>query len=223
MSGTASVHGPHILALHGVPTSPVLWSRLSIPMETPALSGTLARQVAQALPLVTPETVILGHDMGGVVAAIVALVARPRGVVLSGTALGPYWTAVRTTAWPGLWRYFYARHAGRRFVAGAVSAQLRGEALAAFPGADPVDMRGVARSMRPPPGLAQQLAARTRVELIWGRDDPWYPPLIARRLSAVTGAPLAWVDGGHFSMWEAPEAFERCVDTALTRLTSEPR
>ena len=175
------------------------------------------------LPMVGPETVIVGHDMGGVVAAIVALAARPLGVVLSGTALGPYWTAVRATAWPGFWRYFYAHHAGTHFVAGAVASSRRAEALAAFPGAEPEEMRAVARSMRPPPSLAQRLGAATAVELIWGRRDRWYPPLIARRLQAATGAPLAWVDGGHFSMWEAPEPFTAALDTALTRLGSRPR
>lgn len=192
-------------------------------METPRLSGTLTQQVARVLPLVGPETVLVGHDMGGVVAAVVALSARPRGVVLSGTALGPYWTAVRATAWPGLWRYFYAHHAGKRFVAGAVESAHRDEVLAAFPGADPMEMRSVARSMRPPAHLAQRLAAATRVELIWGRRDRWYPPLIAHRLSVTCGAPLAWVEGGHFSMWEAPEPFALALDTALTRLSSEPR
>ncbi len=213
----------HVLALHGVPTSPSLWSRLSISMETPRLSGSLAEQVAAVLPLVSPETVLLGHDMGGVVAAIVALSARPRGVILSGTALGPYWKVVRATAWPGLWRYFYARHGGKHFVAGAVSPEHRAAALAEFPGADPAVMRAIASSMCPPPQLGQRLAAATRVELIWGRRDRWYPPLIAHRLQAVTGAPLAWVDGGHFSMWEAPERFSQTLDTALTRLQPPPR
>lgn len=194
-----------ILALHGLPTSPEIWSRLDV--AAPALHGALADQVASVLPLVDADTVLIGHDMGGVVAAMVALTVRPRALVLTGTALGPYWAMVRATAWPGLQRYFYARHGGRKFVAGAVSAGLREEALRTFPGADPAMMRALAASMRPPPDLARRVAARVPVHLIWGRHDRWYPPVVARAIARATGARVEWIDAGHFAMWEAPEAF----------------
>lgn len=207
-----------LLALHGVPTSPALWSRVAIPMETPGLSGTLAAQVEAIAPRVGPDTVLIGHDMGGVVAALVALRTRPRAVILSGTALGPYWTMVRATAWPVLWRYFYARHAGRHFVAGAVSAEQRDHALTEFPGADPVEMRAVAQSMRVPPDLAGSVASVAPVALVWGQHDRWYPPWIARRIAARTGAEIHWVRGGHFSMWENPVGYAEALLGALTRL-----
>lgn len=196
-----------LLCLHGVPTSPALWERLGLPHVAPMLSGELEHQVRAVVPLVTPDTVLVGHDMGGVVAAMAALRVRPRRVVLSGTALGPYWAMVRATAWPGLWRGFYQRHAGKRFVAGAVSPALAKEALAAFPGADPLEMRTIARSMRPPAGLASQLAARVPVSLVWGRHDRWYPPTVARAVARGTGAEITWIEAGHFAMWEAPEAY----------------
>ena len=207
-----------LLALHGVPTSPALWSRLPLVMEAPALAGTLAAQVEAVVPRVGPDTVLVGHDMGGVVAALVALRTRPRAVILSGTALGPYWTMVRATAWPLLWRYFYARHAGRRFVAGAVTAEHRAATLQAFPGADPMEMRAVAQAMRVPPDLAGALAKVAPVALVWGDADRWYPPWLARRIAARTGAEIHWVRGGHFAMWENPAGYDKALRTALSGL-----
>ena len=199
----------HRLALHGVPTSPALWARVPLALDVPALGGGLRAQVAAVVPRITAESVVIGHDLGGVVAAMAVVAAGERGVrarrvVLCGTALGPYWAMVRVTAWPGLWRYFYARHGGRRFVAGAVHPSRAAEALAAFPGADPAEMREVARGMRPPANLAARLAATAPVSLLWGRDDRWYPPAVAHAVARGTGGALHWTEGGHFAMWEAP-------------------
>jgi pimeloyl-ACP methyl ester carboxylesterase len=180
------------------------------------LEGGLAAQVERVLPRVRPDTVLVGHDMGGVVAAMVALRARPARVVLCGTALGPYWAAVRATALPFAWRYFYARHGGRRFVAGAVDPSRSADALAAFPGADPVEMRAVARSMRPPESLAVALGAATRVDLLWGRHDRWYPPWVARAVARGTGGQITWVNGGHFAMWEAPAEWAAALHGILS-------
>ena len=195
-----------LVCLHGVPTSPALWSRLGLPLIAPALSGTLAEQVAAVRPLVNSETVLVGHDMGGVVAAMVALDVRPQRLILTGTALGPYWRMVRATAWPGMWRFFYQRHGGRRFVAGAVSPENRADALTTFPGAEAREMRGVARSMCPPAGLAQKLRGMP-VSLLWGSQDRWYPLAVARGIARASGADLQFVEGGHFVMWERPEGY----------------
>ncbi len=213
----------HRLALHGLPTHPGLWARVPLELDAPELHGTLSEQVAAVVPRIRPETTLIGHDMGGVVAAEAALLAADRGVVarrvvLCGTALGPYWAAVRASAWPFVWRYFYARHGGRHFVAGAVAPERREEALRLFPGADPTGMRNIARSMRPRPGLAQELAARVPVGLIWGRQDRWYPAPVAYALARAVGSRILWVDGGHFVMWESPEAWA----AALCRAVDEP-
>ena len=166
--------------------------------------------------MIQPDTILIGHDLGGVVAALAALQRPPRQVVLSGTALGPYWAMVRATAAPVLWRYFYQRHAGRRFVAGAVAPERSAEALAAFPGADPSQMRAIALGKTPPPRLAQRLAAVCPVRLIWGRQDRWYPPWVARALSRATGAPITWIDAGHLAMWEAPRPYAAALRALLS-------
>lgn len=186
-----------------------------MPHFAPLLTGPLQSQVDHVAGLLTPETVVVGHDMGGVVAAMAAVRRPPRLVVLTGTALGPYWTAVRMTALPGVWRYFYAKHAGRKFVAGSVAAGRTAEALAAFPGADPVQMREVARSMLPPAGLGQALASVVAVRLLWGEADRWYPPPVARAVARATQAPLRFVAGGHFAMWEHPAVFTAALQHIL--------
>lgn len=216
-----------LLALHGVPTSPQLWAPLqrALPAydwETPTLAGELPGQVEAVVPLLTPDTVVLGHDMGGVVAAMAAVSGTaPRAVVLSGTALGPYWGMVRATAWPLLWRPFYRRHGGRRFVAGAVAPHRQEEALASFPGADPLAMRRIASSMRPPARLAARLAAVTPVFLLWGQEDRWYPWVVAQALSRATGAPLRELPGGHFALWEEPEPFAAALREILESLGAD--
>ncbi|MFN7144253.1 MAG: alpha/beta fold hydrolase [Myxococcota bacterium] len=208
-----------VVALHGLPTSPGVWARLPSPVEAPALRGvatpearadwTLEGFVREVLPLLDADTVLVGHDLGGVVAAMAAVRTRVRMLVLTGTALGPYWAPVRLTARAPFHRYFYERHAGRKFLAGAVSAARRDEVLAAF---SPVPdlagrMRAIAREMRPPPGLARAVRERVPTRLVWGRADRWYPPPVARAVARGVGGDIAWVDGGHLCMWENPAGF----------------
>ncbi len=216
-----------IVALHGVPTSPVLWSRLSMPVEAPALRGLATDEdradwsldgfVDEVMPLLDADTVLVGHDLGGVVAAMATLRVRVRRLVLTGTALGPYWAPVRLTARAPLHRYFYDRYGGRRFLTGAVSPDRVDEVLAAFPPVPDVSarMRTLARAMRPPPGLAKAVGARVPVSLVWGRADRWYPPAVARAVARGAGAEIAWVEGGHLCMWEEGEAFSRALGRVL--------
>jgi pimeloyl-ACP methyl ester carboxylesterase len=212
-----------IVALHGVPTSPALWGRVPLAVVAPAIRGLATAEpraewsldglVDEVLPLLTPETVLLGHDLGGVIAAMAAVRTPVRAVVLSGTALGLYWAAVRLTARTPLDRYFYTRFGGRRFLAGSVAPSHSAAVLGAFPPVPdlPARMRAIARAMRPPPGLARALGAATQVHLVWGRHDRWYPPLVARAIARATGGTLAFVEAGHLCMWEAPEGYAAAV------------
>ncbi|MDP2305376.1 MAG: alpha/beta hydrolase [Pseudomonadota bacterium] len=218
-----------IVALHGVPTSPALWGRLPLAIEAPALLGlatpndrpdwSLDSFVAEVLPLLDADTVLIGHDLGGVIAAMAALRVRVRRLVLTGTALGAYWAPVRLTARAPLHLYFYDRYGGRRFLTGGVAPARADDVLAAFPPVPDVSarMRAMAREMRPPPGLARAAAARVPVSLVWGRDDRWYPPWVARAVARGTGATITWVPGGHLCMWEAPEAYARGLEGILGR------
>jgi pimeloyl-ACP methyl ester carboxylesterase len=218
---------PRIVALHGVPTSPTLWSRVPLHIVAPALGGvatvadrgdwSLASFVDEVVPLLDADTVLIGHDLGGVVAAMAAMRVRVRRLVLTGTALGPYWGPVRLTARAPLHHYFYDRYGGRRFLAGGVAPALSEDVLAAFPPVPDVAarMRALAREMCPPPGLARAVAARVPVSLVWGRDDRWYPPWVAGAVARGTGASITWVDGGHLCMWEEPEAYARGLTALL--------
>ncbi len=210
-----------VVAVHGMPTSPRLWERLDLPdgwaMETPAVHGLgpegtpddwTLRDVAERLRDVAESAdILVGHDMGGV---LVAMLASPgQTVVLSGTALGSYWTAIRWTTLPGLGHYFYDRHGGRRFLTKGCLPEHSGSLLEAFgdhgPGW-PGRMKRVARRMKTPPGLPFRLRA-CAVRLAWGRKDPWYPPLIARTIRRRTGGRIHWLDSGHFAPWEDPAGF----------------
>lgn len=216
-----------VVALHGVPTSPALWGRLPFPVIAPAFGGvgtiedradwSLEGFVEEVLPLLDRDTVLIGHDLGGVVAAMAALRVRVKRLILTGTALGPYWGPVRLTARAPLHRYFYDRYGGRRFLLGGVGPDSAAAVLAAFPPVPDVAarMRALAREMRPPPGLAQAVGARVPVSLVWGRTDRWYPPWVARAVARGTGASITWVEGGHLCMWERPEAYWRGVGEAV--------
>ncbi len=206
-----------IVAIHGLPTSPALWSRLGLPIDAPNLPGvdddqpfSIAGLAATLAERVDENTVIVGHDLGGPVAALIASSRPVKALVLSGSALGPYWWMVRSTALPLVQRYFYERHAGRKFLRGSVSAALGDEAVAAFPPVPPARMRAIAQGMRPPP-----LAIRCPVHLIWGRRDRWYPPWVAQALGRRFGVAVRWVEGGHLCMWEHPSGFAAALSSAL--------
>jgi pimeloyl-ACP methyl ester carboxylesterase len=210
-----------LLALHGLPTSPRLWERLQLPpnweLLAPPVSGlgsdgtpedwSLDSCVEQLRPLAVNADMLVGHDLGGV---LCAMLAKPgQGVVLSGTALGLYWSAIRLTTLPPVHRWFYERHAGRRFLSGGCLPEHAGSLLEAFGdhGEDwPARMRRIARAMKPPPDLARRLRS-CGVRLVWGNRDPWYPQRVARAVQRTTGGQLHWLTCGHFAPWEDPRGF----------------
>jgi pimeloyl-ACP methyl ester carboxylesterase len=210
------------VAVHGLPLGPRTWERVP-DVEPVALRGlatpeprddwSLGSFVEEIAPRLGPDVILVGHDLGGVVAAMAALSYPVAGVVLSGTALGSYWAMVRATTLPGLRWAFYERHAGRRFLAGGVGEAVRNEFveamapdIAAIPDF-PARMAAVAREMKPPRGLARDVAQRVPVRLIWGLHDRWYPQPVAFAISRATGAPVRWIDAGHYAMWERPDAW----------------
>ncbi|MBN92595.1 MAG: hypothetical protein CL928_00760 [Deltaproteobacteria bacterium] len=210
-----------VLAIHGLPTSPRLWERLQLPegweLVAPMVPGlgddgtdeswTLSGCVEQLAPLAAEADILVGHDLGGVLTAMLA--SPGQSVVLSGTALGHYWSAIRLTSLPSVHRFFYERHGGRRFLSRGGLPEHSGSLLEAFgdhgPGW-PGRMRIIARNMRPPPNLAARLRS-CGVRLAWGRSDPWYPPRVAKAVQRTTGGHLHWLECGHFAPWERPREF----------------
>ena len=216
-----SLRSVHLVALHGLPTSPRLWERLRLPegwsLDAPAVPGLGddgtaddwdLRACSEHLRSQAEEAdILVGHDLGGVVAA---MLARPgQSLVLSGTALGMYWAAIRLTARDPLQQLFYQRHQGHRFLTRGCLPEHADSLVQAFGDHGPRwgdRMRTIARGMKPPIGLALRLRS-CAVRLAWGRKDPWYPGWIARTLQRTTGGRIHWLDSGHFAPWEDPRGF----------------
>ena len=166
------------------------------------------------------NTVLIGHDLGGVIASMAALKKPPRAVVLSGTALGNWWFWTRLSAAPLLNRFFYHTFKGNLFVqvGGGQSTMHRFSNHPHFH--DPSKMMTLAKHMKPPKNLALDLATKCPVYLIWGKNEVFYPGFIAKRLSKDLLAPLHWNEGGHYCMWTHAEDFYAnmlSVEQHLTR------
>jgi hypothetical protein len=221
-----------VLAVHGMPTSPRLFERLQLPvgwtLQAPWVPGTgaegtpedwsLAGCVAALQGEADHHDILVGHDLGGV---LVGMMARPgQSVVLSGTALGLYWTMIRATALPGLRRYFYDQHQGRRFLARGCLPEYAPGLLDAFGDHGPGwsrRMQIIARGMKVPPFLALRLRS-CAVRLAWGTHDPWYPGWVARAVQQTAGGTLTWLQSGHFAPWEDPRGFASVLTgTAFVR------
>ncbi len=217
-----------VTALHGLPTSPRLFERLALEPEwelvSPQLGGLIPGGVESVWSLescaesvreqVQDADVIVGHDLGGVIATMLAEPGQQ--VVLSGTALGWYWSLIRLTVLPGLRNLFYRKHGGRRFLSRGCLPEHAPSLLTAFAPEGlgwPQQMEGIARGMKPPARLAERLRD-CDVHLVWGREDPWYPPMIARGIQRETGARIHWLECGHFTPWEDPEGFGQALHAA---------
>jgi len=186
-------------------------------LEAPAIPGlgpegtpsdwSLKQTAAQLQAQASQAELLIGHDLGGV---LCAMLAQPgQTVVLSGTALGLYWWAIRCTAMPLAQRWFYQRHGGRRFISRGSLPEHRDGLLEAFGehGPDwPDRMRRIALAMRPPGDLSQRLQA-CKVHLVWGAEDPWYPRFVAQAVRRSTKGVLHWLPCGHFAPWECPQGF----------------
>ena len=204
-----------------MPTSPRLYERLMLPtgweLATPQVPGlgpegtapdwTLQGCAAALRDRAEAADILVGHDLGGVLVAMLARAGQT--VVLSGTALGMYWTMIRLTTLPGFRRFFYERHQGRRFLARGCLPEHTDGLLRAFGDHGPGwsdRMALIAARMKTPFGLPIVLRS-CGVRLAWGRADPWYPPFIARTIRRTTGGKLVWLEAGHFAPWEDPAGF----------------
>lgn len=205
------------LLLHGVPTDGHLWdgvrARLDIESFAPDLPGfgaapPLAAPTVEALagPLLSridARTHLVGHDLGGLLAAWIACQVPVASLTLSSTALGLGWLPSRITALPPLNRYFYRRFAGRRWLAMGVAPARREAWLARYSGAAPEVMEPIARRL---PLRARHPTARTLC--LWGAEDRSFPALGGRLLARRLGATFVALPGcRHYAMWEDPAAY----------------
>ena len=102
------------LALPGIPAGSGAWERLPVRTldfkgvqdESVRLDWQLDSFADEVLPHYDSNTILIGHDLGGVVAAMSAVEKQPRSIVLTGTALGNWWFWTRLSAAPILNRFF---------------------------------------------------------------------------------------------------------------------
>ena len=217
------------LVLHGVPIARPAWQRISIPLQIhlfrglatpePRTDWSLPSFVDEVLPKIDEQTILIGHDFGGVIAAMASIQKQPRALILTGTALGPWWLLTRMSALPILRYFFYDLFAGQLFVrlSNRTGSQFELRPEVAIPNIAQ-RMRSLANNMSPPKHLAQAIPCP--LFLIWGTQDRWYPTRIAKAISQTTNAPITWLNAGHYAMWEDPAAYTHALQNIQNQLLS---
>ncbi len=216
------------LALPGIPAGSGVWKKLPVRIldfqgvqdSSHRFRWDLESFVDETLPHYDNQTILMGHDLGGVVAAMSAVRKAPKAVVLTGTALGHWWFWTRLSASPVLNRFFYHTFKGNLFVR-AGGGKKTSQRFVDHPHFhDPTKMKTLAKEMKPPTDLVHNLQLACPVYIIWGRKEVFYPGFLAKSLSNRLKAPLYWNDGGHYCMWTHAEMFldsmhniERRLDT----------
>jgi 2-hydroxymuconate-semialdehyde hydrolase len=236
--------GHPIVLLHGIPTSSRVWDSVGAELATgfdviaPDMLGygesakpgdrdvSMAAQAVLVPRLLdalgVDRALVVGHDLGGAVAQLLAVDARERvsGLGLIDSVSFDSWPIARmrmlrtmappfATRWPRAWfRWFELTM--RPYVRGGAAR----EAFAASLGAWSADSAGAEAFMRNAramdPRITQEVAPRlAEVEVpahvVWGRRDPFQKVRWAERLrAAIPGATLTVLDGGHFLPWDRP-------------------
>ena len=236
--------GPAVVLLHGVPTSGALWRpvaarlagaglRVIVPDlpgwgQAAALPGrpTVGAHVAWLNRLLgalgARSPLVVGHDLGGLLALEMVAAGTARGACLCSAWGGLGWLGARLTAMPLLERFFYRHHGGRLYIRRGSAPDRRGAALRTFGPAldDPAvvpHMRAIARGLSA--RRLRRLPGRVRrtglpVHCLWGADDPFVPAWAARRVARGLGAGLELIEGArHLAPHDRPEA----VAAALRR------
>lgn len=211
------------IVLPGVPIGSKAFERLRKPMEYHDFEGlgtTKTREdwridsFAKEIRGKIENKIVLGQDFGGLVGATASLQTPIKALVLTGSALGWWWNWTRWSALPGFHLFFYSLFQGSLFVRKGLSSSNRKswkedfERTLSLPDLSK-RMRNTARVLRPPKNLALRISAP--VFLVWGTKDPWYPPIVAKSIARSTQAPIYWIQGGHYCMWESATSFERAL------------
>ena len=247
--------GPPAILLHGFPTSSHLWRDL-VPIlaprfrviapdllgygdsdkpEDPAVLSVTRQaryvgELVRALRLDDPA--VVGHDIGGGVAQLLALEGAVRSMVLADSIAFDSWPieAVRMLqdADPeGVDESFARAMVGAALDTGMAHPQRLAEEdrreyerpwladpIAVIRAALGIDGRGLV-------GTEEGLGAlEARVLVVWGEDDPFQPAELAERLGeAIPGATVALLPGcSHYVTEDAPEAVLPLIADYLRRV-----
>ena len=151
---------------------------------------TLADLVAPLRAHAGPDVTVVGVDFGGILAAMLAAEGLAGRLVLMSTALGAAWLPSRIASYEPFVGPFYRRSAGQRFLR---TADPSGDLARAFPPDDTLPARMIALArlldVRPLHATRRALIARRVPTLcLWGDADPFFPPLLGRRLAQQLGA-----------------------------------
>jgi 2-hydroxymuconate-semialdehyde hydrolase len=253
--------GAAVVLLHGFPTSSFLWRAFVPPLAArfrviaPDLLGygdsdkpldadlTMNAQAGYVRELLEDLAVqrfaVIGHDLGGVVAQLVAVDAGAEALVLLDSAAFDMWPIegvrmIQATEVEQetpelvdqLVRLTFDLGSGQ---AGRISEDVLDAYLAPFAGDD--GARGFFRAVRAIDGAGMagrddELAALDiPVFLLWGEDDPFIPIEVAERLNElITTSTLALLPGcSHFVTEDAPETIVPLVYEYLrSRYIREP-
>jgi 2-hydroxymuconate-semialdehyde hydrolase len=235
--------GPPAVLLHGFPTSSHLWRDL-VPMLAPRFRAialdllgygdsdkpedpsalTITRQAGYVRELLGAlglgDPAVIGHDIGGGIAQLLALEGDVRTLVLVDSIASDSWPieAVRMIqdAEPdGVDEAFARALVGAALDTGMARpgrlAEEDREEYARPWAADPMAVIRAARGIdgRGLAGAEGRLVALdARALVVWGEDDPFQPAELAERLGeAMPGATVALLPGcSHYVTEDAPEA-----------------
>jgi pimeloyl-ACP methyl ester carboxylesterase len=236
--------GRTVLLLHGIPTSSRIWDGVGDELTThfdviaPDLVGygesakPVDRDVSMAaqavlMPKLLDElgverVVLVGHDLGGAVAQLMAVDAPERvaGLVLIDSVSFDSWPifrmrVMRATAppfarrWPHAWFRFFESSL-RRYVPAGEPREALAASLAAW-SSDRAAAEAFFRNARAmDPRITEEVAPRLAeirvpAHVVWGKRDPFQKVRWAPKLrDAIPGATLTVLNGGHFLPWDRP-------------------
>ncbi len=255
---TAGKSGPPVLLVHGIPTNHRLWADVvpavcgsarvvAVDMlgygSSPAPDGARVDLAAQAALLVDlldvlelERVVVVGHDLGGGVAQILATTntSRVAGLGVVDGVCYDAWPVPLVRAMKAAWPVI------DRLPPSAVAAALRPALRSLFahqeragrfiddfvaPWAEPDGPRRLARHLRSLDSVYTQTVAPflprldLPAEVVWGRKDHQMKPEHGERLAGdLPGARLTWVeDASHFVPADRPDVVAEAVLRLVAR------